>query len=417
MRKILLFLLLLFFLVPKEVWAATAEYSVTVGPEETVYTGRNFLPDSSYFTYTYQGKLYGILPNDHSYRTNQPLSSDINYVEALSGMLPGAGQNFDSFGAWLVSAYVDPDGTIHGFYAGEPKANIVGGIYGYWHSSVGYAFSKDGGKTWTKPNYPNNEIIRNADFNIINGNPDVKVVKAADDGKKYLYAYYFQVRGQNNGTRLARSLLSDKGKPGTWKKYYCEEDNCSFSEPGLDGKDSKIGNLAGDPFISYNTYLDKYLATDGSISVIPPDKIGKLNFKVSSDAIHWEILDADFNIENLGVPPLHYGKRYTSIISLDGDSTRSGKSFWLYYILRCEDSCGTNQTVRKLHRRKITLNKNEQATKPGDANGDGKVDGVDYVIWLNHYNQNTDKGVSEGDFNKDDKVDGLDYVIWVNNFE
>ncbi|MBI3980842.1 hypothetical protein HY345_02490 [Candidatus Microgenomates bacterium] len=55
------------------------------------------------------------------------------------------------------------------------------------------------------------------------------------------------------------------------------------------------------------------------------------------------------------------------------------------------------------------------STKPGDANGDNVVDGVDYVIWLNHYNQTTNKGVSEGDFNKDNKVDGLDYVIWVNN--
>ena len=53
--------------------------------------------------------------------------------------------------------------------------------------------------------------------------------------------------------------------------------------------------------------------------------------------------------------------------------------------------------------------------KPGDANNDGKVDGLDYVIWLNHYNQSTNKGPTEGDFNKDGKVDGLDYVIWVNN--
>lgn len=56
--------------------------------------------------------------------------------------------------------------------------------------------------------------------------------------------------------------------------------------------------------------------------------------------------------------------------------------------------------------------------KPGDANGDGFVDGVDYVIWLNHYNlPNITKGAEEGDFNTppDGKVDGLDYVIWINN--
>lgn len=51
----------------------------------------------------------------------------------------------------------------------------------------------------------------------------------------------------------------------------------------------------------------------------------------------------------------------------------------------------------------------------GDANGDGKVDGVDYVVWLNHYQKNTSKGVIEGDFNKNGKVDGVDYIIWLNN--
>jgi hypothetical protein len=54
--------------------------------------------------------------------------------------------------------------------------------------------------------------------------------------------------------------------------------------------------------------------------------------------------------------------------------------------------------------------------KPGDANGDGKVDGLDYVIWLNNYGTTTTDGASKGDFNNDGKVDGLDYVIWLNNY-
>lgn len=52
----------------------------------------------------------------------------------------------------------------------------------------------------------------------------------------------------------------------------------------------------------------------------------------------------------------------------------------------------------------------------GDANGDRKVDGLDYVIWLNNYGTNTNLGQSKGDFNNDQKVDGLDYVVWLNNY-
>ncbi|KKQ46371.1 MAG: hypothetical protein US62_C0001G0014 [Candidatus Woesebacteria bacterium GW2011_GWA1_37_8] len=53
--------------------------------------------------------------------------------------------------------------------------------------------------------------------------------------------------------------------------------------------------------------------------------------------------------------------------------------------------------------------------KPGDANGDGRVDGTDYVIWLIHYNQSI-PGPSNGNFNSDGVVDGADYVIWLTNY-
>lgn len=52
---------------------------------------------------------------------------------------------------------------------------------------------------------------------------------------------------------------------------------------------------------------------------------------------------------------------------------------------------------------------------PGDANGDGKVDGIDFVSWINHYGQNV-SGASNGDFNNDGAVDGIDYVVWFSNY-
>lgn len=54
---------------------------------------------------------------------------------------------------------------------------------------------------------------------------------------------------------------------------------------------------------------------------------------------------------------------------------------------------------------------------PGDANRDGNVDGLDYIIWLNHYNQSTNSGSVDGDFDNNGKVDGSDYVIWLTNYE
>lgn len=56
-----------------------------------------------------------------------------------------------------------------------------------------------------------------------------------------------------------------------------------------------------------------------------------------------------------------------------------------------------------------------QPSIPGDANGDGIVDGVDYVTWLRNFGTNTQNGPQDGDFNQDSKVDGVDYVIWLRN--
>lgn len=53
---------------------------------------------------------------------------------------------------------------------------------------------------------------------------------------------------------------------------------------------------------------------------------------------------------------------------------------------------------------------------PGDANGDGRVDGIDYIIWLNHFNQSTNNGFRDGDFNADGTVNGSDFVIWVTSY-
>ena len=53
---------------------------------------------------------------------------------------------------------------------------------------------------------------------------------------------------------------------------------------------------------------------------------------------------------------------------------------------------------------------------PGDANRDGRVDGVDYVVWFNHYGTNVNNGPAGGDFDRSGFVDGVDYVIWFNHY-
>ena len=56
----------------------------------------------------------------------------------------------------------------------------------------------------------------------------------------------------------------------------------------------------------------------------------------------------------------------------------------------------------------------EFASPMGDANYDGCVDGLDYVIWSNNYSMGGTWTLA--DFNADGITDGLDYVVWSNNY-
>jgi hypothetical protein len=57
---------------------------------------------------------------------------------------------------------------------------------------------------------------------------------------------------------------------------------------------------------------------------------------------------------------------------------------------------------------------------PGDGNGDGKVDGHDYLIWAGNYGDNPADdppgSPGNGDFNNDGLVDGNDYLTWAENY-
>ncbi len=51
-----------------------------------------------------------------------------------------------------------------------------------------------------------------------------------------------------------------------------------------------------------------------------------------------------------------------------------------------------------------------------DSNDDGRVDGVDYVVWLKNFNKRTLGGKADGDFNLDEVVDSSDYGVWLSEY-
>ena len=61
---------------------------------------------------------------------------------------------------------------------------------------------------------------------------------------------------------------------------------------------------------------------------------------------------------------------------------------------------------------------NTTGPTPGDGNGDGWVDGLDYLLWAGAYGTHPgpDGDISDGDYNDDGWVDGLDYLLWAGEY-
>jgi hypothetical protein len=54
--------------------------------------------------------------------------------------------------------------------------------------------------------------------------------------------------------------------------------------------------------------------------------------------------------------------------------------------------------------------------KPGDFDGDGDVDGADFVAWQTNFPKANGAVLAEGDADGDGDVDGADFVVWQTNF-
>jgi MYXO-CTERM domain-containing protein len=56
------------------------------------------------------------------------------------------------------------------------------------------------------------------------------------------------------------------------------------------------------------------------------------------------------------------------------------------------------------------------AFHPGDFDGDGDVDGADFVVWQTNFPTTSGATLAMGDADGDGDVDGADFVVWQTNF-
>lgn len=433
------------FTLGEEELVADASSLVALDRQKSTNGESGSIYDNSYFIEKEQGKYYGFLANVNSYAfklndqglpiipstldglekrvklesdkrpsKNDPARAKFDREEAR-GLHP------DRCGAWLLSAiHENPNNPKHwiAWYHGEDGCDYDNRKT---HMTLAYTESFDEGKTWKKPNYPHNRVIT-ADPRLETESVAGEKVKVDDAGGGRTlriddhYYMFFRASGKvkttkngqiveqiiNDRIHVARSKVSDLGKPGTWKKWYCPDtanrSTCKYSEPGIGGKSTPISvnppgkGVTSDTlppsgrFITYNRHLNRYItmqahgcgfrlhASNGEDFLTWKEKTEALYPAVTSVDENKDCKDYTVNNWNQGGDPKKCQIRnedgtysptnfeckqvymYTSIIGLQGDGERTGREFYLYY---GKVFPGEGLDQRYLFRRKVTVNARE----------------------------------------------------------
>ena len=228
---------------------------------------------------------------------------------------PGSGNDFDNGyagagGVWKKGQQV----TV--FYHAEDYRNLNRDEYRNVHefmASVGAAVSSDGGRTFKKVGQILSSKHKKKEGSICGGVGDISI--CVDKNNEYLLAHYTDFsRFGDDGVQIcvARSKLSDGGRPGSWKKYF----EGSFSEPGIKGRESHIFSGISQrqdfysPHVIWCKSVGHYLMV---FSVVDYSEVAKgkesirptesgIYLTTSRDAIKWEKPQQLFSMHAVIIP-------------------------------------------------------------------------------------------------------------------
>jgi hypothetical protein len=280
------------------------------------------------------GSLYGYSANGNTEIIAKG-ALDNTMQDPLIALHVGDKDDFDECGAWLNSAFGDGD-KVRGWYHAEGKCDYE---VGQTYKSVAYCESVDGGTTFDKSSFPQNQILTGmlpptAGRTVGNGDHSVVV---GDDG--YYYVYF--INWDDYGLCVARSSISSGGVPGSWWKYFQGE----WSEPGLGGNATRIDGLVGSTV---------YKHTSGNLLSVGNGYGISLSF--GANALSWKEVAA----------PLLYAERsqwdrttnsteliaYPAFVPAAGGTGPIANNFWLYYTYL---EPGAIFSQRYLVRRSVTV--------------------------------------------------------------
>jgi len=248
---------------------AGRQVEVRLGPQRTM------LPAGRYGLKYFPDGCLAVIRTKPMYRVLMPAGVNTHLLEgdSMDGLdhrgkvlAPGEAGTFDNGYAGISACVRDADsGQLLAFYHGEDQegmARLLNGVPGFY-CCVALAVSDDDGVTFSR----RGPVISGCLPKDPKGRGDQgcgEVCVLKEPSGRYLYAYYTdhsRLGGRGVQIRLARSRVSDRGRPGTWYKFH----DGAFDEPGLGGKDTAVLAApmpradAGMPHVAWSAALGVYV--------------------------------------------------------------------------------------------------------------------------------------------------------------
>ena len=249
------------------------------------------------------------------------------------------------------------------------------------------AVSTNGGRTWTRPDYPNNVVVAGVNATASTGNTNAGTGRVVKVGR-FLYMFFKTAHGPNpgpSGIQVARAPVSSQGAARLVEEVLLpcsaplDPDPSCWSEKGIGGKSTAIGGISEKArYIAWNSALNRWIGFDAS---------GKRGFRLYASEVGAgataetrqknALLDAEGHPKRwmnwTDTYPLvstatdkyvdqwggHIRNRrskqlyaYPSIGGLNGSSWLTGNKFYVYYVKLFP---GDKFTHRHLFRRQVKV--------------------------------------------------------------
>lgn len=363
--------------------AATPPPSVSaaefrVGPPEVV-AGPHSKLDGLFNLVNVNGTFRGYIGNHDSMRYEGSSVEDLRLTGTFA-INRGKLDEFDECGAWIKAVVVDPDqpGILRAWYHGEEQGPHPSGArcdYGQenerqTHKSIAYAQSTDGGITFTKPGYPDNQVVRISAPTLPTGEPGVagEVTGRGDfsvvQSGSYWYLYYLDHEVEENipgpgetkvteQGAVARALISSNGLPGDWWNYNGNWETAIT--PGREGDAKPLGGPAmgsASRYVPANEFVRVRQPTKygGVVMNYGSGSVGFTDQKLTEPLVYLGANDAYDRVDN----PDGQRLLYSSIVGPSG-SREWDSSFYLFYVYGLPRDNPNGWERRYLVRRRVTV--------------------------------------------------------------